>query len=78
MDSRTIADQLILKIKAMTATTAMNAMKPILTLLVFEPFLNFIENIGISLTSRSERITETAGRNHALSAGIEGVTYPRL
>ena len=30
------------------------------------PFLNFIENIGISLTSRSDRIIEAAGMIHVL------------
>ena len=30
-------------------------------------FLNFIENIGISLTSRSERMTDATGMIHVLS-----------
>ncbi len=41
-------------------------------LLIFRPasapFLNFIENIGISLTSSSDKMTETAGMIQVLCA----------
>ena len=78
MDTMTIADQLIMKSRAIIAETAVKAMNPILAALVFDPFLNFIENIGISLTSSMERITDAAGMNQTLSTGRGRVIWLRL
>jgi hypothetical protein len=35
-----------------------------------EDFLNFIENIGISLTRSKLRMTETTGMNHGVAAQV--------
>ena len=63
-------DQLVLNIRESTPVAAIRAIKIRRILLVFDPFLNFMENIGISLTSSKARTTDTTGRNHAVCAGI--------
>ena len=62
-----IIDQLSLKIATSTLITTTIPKKMILcqnTGVPAEPFLNFIENIGISLTRRSESNSDKAGMNH--------------
>ena len=63
-------DQFIFSIKVSMTTAAEAARKTILILfwLPEPPFLNFIENIGISLTSRVQSVTEAKGIKYLVAA----------
>ena len=63
-------DQFIFRIKVRMTTATEATRKTILILFWLPelPFLNFIENIGISLTSRMQSVTEAKGINYLVAA----------